>query len=85
MERSGTLGKKSNNLVSPAGAQENKRGLISTFNTGLRSLVEKITWVSRCVNVCAIFPTPLQGLLGFVDLTPGLIALGYFPSPLRGF
>ena len=25
------------------------------------------------------FPAPLQGLLGFGDLSPGLIALGYIP------
>ena len=31
------------------------------------------------------FPAPLQGLLGVVNSNPGLIALGYYPSPLRGF
>ena len=31
------------------------------------------------------FPAPLQGLLGFVDPHPGLIALAYYPTPLRGF
>ena len=47
--------------------------------------MEKITWVNRCVKVCAIFPAPFQGLLGFGDSYPGLFALGYYPPPLRGY
>ena len=30
------------------------------------------------------FPAPLQGLVRFLNPNPGLIALGYFASPLRG-
>ena len=31
----------------------------------------KTARVSGCVGVCAIFPAPLQGLLGLVILTQG--------------
>ena len=27
----------------------------------------------------------LSGLVGFANSNPGLIALGYYPAPLRGF
>ena len=30
------------------------------------------------------FPTPLRGLSRYWFFYPGLIALGYYPSPLRG-
>ena len=36
-----------------------------------------------CEGLCHS-PAPLQGLLGFVDVNPGLVALGYYPPPLRG-
>ena len=70
MKRSGTLGNKSDNLTSPAGASENLGG---------KDRVGQQVREGLCH-----FPAPFQGLLGFVYLNPGLVALGYYPAPLRG-
>ena len=65
----------------------NRSFRMSAFSEAVRSLVENTTWTSSRENVCAIFPSPLQGLAGRLTLprVPLRSTLGYDPAPLRGF